>query len=330
MRLKALSTAATIATAALAALMLLGAPRSALAESYPDRTVRIIVPTSPGGSIDMVARVIAGKLSAKWGKPVVIENRPGAAMRVGVDAVAKAPADGYTLLVAHDGAMAMNPVLFRDLPYHPTKDFSPVAMIVSIPEVVMVNIKVPANSVKELIALAKKEPGKLNHATGGPAGFLAFELFKSMAGIDITSVQYRGAAPSVAAVVAGEVEVCITDVASAGPALQSDRVRTLAVTSRDRAKAFPNLPTAHETGLPGYDIGVWIGMFAPAGAPKDVLGAIETGVKEALAAPDVRSRFEVLGMSIRSGAADEMRQVLDADIAKWSALVKEKNLKIDP
>jgi tripartite-type tricarboxylate transporter receptor subunit TctC len=314
--------------AVLAALTLAVAHEPAAAQSYPERTVRIIVPTSPGGSIDTVTRVIAEKLSSKWGKPVIIENRPGAGMRIGVDAAAKSPADGYTLVVAHDGAFALNPLFYPDLPYDSQKNFAPVAMLAKIPDVILVNASVPAKSVKELIDLAKKEPGKLNHATGGPGGLIALELFKSMAKVDIVSVQYRGAAPSIAGMMAGQVQICMTDLASAQAGMQSDRVRTLAVTSLKRAKRFPNLPTAAETGLPGYEIGVWIGMFAPAGTPADVIKTIETGVKEAVAMPDVRDRLEAMGVDLRTGTADELRTSLADDLKKYGKLIKEQNIKI--
>jgi tripartite-type tricarboxylate transporter receptor subunit TctC len=286
------------------------------------------VPTSPGGSIDGLARTVAARLSAKWTKPVVVENRSGAAMRVGADAVAKAAADGYTLLVAHDGAMAMNPALYPDLPYDPQKDFEPVALMVSIPEVILANARMPAASLGELLDFARKNPGKLNHATGGPASLLALELFKSMAGVDIASVQYRGAAPAVLGVIAGEAQICITDIASASPALQSDQVRPLAVTTRNRAKRFPDLPTAHESGLPGYDVQVWIGMFAPSSTPKDVVARIGGEVREAIAMPEIREKLEALGIEMRSGTAEELRSTLAADIPKWARLVKDKNLRI--
>ena len=318
--------AATLA--ALATLVMLTLQTPAAAQSYPDRTVRIIVPTSPGGSIDTVTRVIAAKLSEKWGKPVIIENRAGAGMRIGVDAAAKSPADGYTLVVAHDGAFALNPLFYPDLPYDSQKNFAPVAMLASIPDVIMVNASVPARSVKELIGLAKKEPGKLNHATGGPGGLIALELFKSMANVDIVSVQYRGAAPSIAGLIAGDVQVCMTDLASAHAGMQSDRVRTLAVTSLKRAKRFPDLPTADESGLPGYEIGVWIGMFAPAGTPADVIRKIEAGVKEAVAMADVRDKLEAMGVELRTGTADELRTSLANDLQRYGKLIKEQNIKI--
>jgi tripartite-type tricarboxylate transporter receptor subunit TctC len=192
-------------TAALAITVLgLPAPAPAQAQGFPERAVRIIVPTAPGGSIDTTARVVAGKLAELWGKPVVIENRAGAAMIIGTEAAAKAAPDGYTLLVAHDGTMAMNPVVYPNLGYHSQRDFEPVALLTSIPEVVLVNEGVPAKSIRELIALAKANPGKLNHASGGTATLLALELFKAMAGVDITSIPFRGGAPAVTGVMAGD------------------------------------------------------------------------------------------------------------------------------
>jgi tripartite-type tricarboxylate transporter receptor subunit TctC len=316
------------ATIGMVATALVALASPARAQTYPERTVRIIVPTSAGGSIDATARVIANKLSEKWGKPVIIENRPGAGMRIGVDAAAKSPADGYTLVIAHDGAFALNPLFYPDLPYDSQKNFTPVAMLVSIPDVIMINASVPAKSVKELIDLAKRDPGKLNHATGGPGGLIALELFKSMANVDIVSVQYRGAAPSVAGMLSGQVQICMTDLASAQAGMQSDRVRTLAVTSLKRAKRFPNLPTADETGLPGYNIGVWIGMFAPAGTPANVVRTIEAGVKDALAMPDVREKLEGMGAELRSGSAEELRASLANDLQRYGKLIKERNIKI--
>jgi tripartite-type tricarboxylate transporter receptor subunit TctC len=317
------------AAAVAAATVLFFAPL-ALAQGYPERTVKIIVPTAPGGAIDTTARVIGEKLQAKWGKPVVIENRPGAAMRIGADAVAKSPADGYTLLVAHDGTMAINPVAFKDLPYDPQKDFEPVGLVVSIPEAVMVNVDVPAKTVDELIALAKKEPGKLTHASGGSATLLALELFKAMTGTDIRSIPYRGGAPATTAAISGETSMIIADLATGAAGLQSDRIRPLAVTSLTRSKKYPHLPTLDESGVKGYEVNTWMAFFAPAGTPKDVIAKIEEGIKEAVKMPDVRQRFEATGMEVRSGSAEELRNLLARDIEKWRRLVKEQNIQIAP
>lgn len=310
------------------ALAALASPVSA--QDFPDRQVKIIVPTAPGGSIDTTARLIGEKMQAKWGKPVVIENRAGAAMRLGAQAVQKAPPDGYTLLVAHDGTMAINPLVFPDLGYDPQKDFVPLALAVAIPEAVMVNKDVPVNSIEQLIALAKKESGKLTHASGGSATLLALELLKAMAGIDIRSIPYRGGAPATTAAIAGETSMIIADLVTGSAALQSDRINTLAVTSLQRSRKYPTVPTLDEAGVKGYEVNTWIGFFAPAGTPKAVVDVIETAIREAVAMPDVRARFELTGAIVRSGSAEEMRQVLAADVAKWAKLVKENGIKLTP
>jgi tripartite-type tricarboxylate transporter receptor subunit TctC len=310
--------------AALSAL----APPPAVAQSYPERAVRIIVPTAPGGSIDTTARVVAGKLAELWGKPVVIENRPGAAMIIGAEAAAKSAPDGYTLLVAHDGTMAMNPVVYPNLAYHSQRDFEPVALLTAIPEVVLVHEGVPVKTVGELIEHAKANPGKLNHASGGTATLLALELFKAMAGVDIASIPFRGAAPAITGTMAGETQVIFADLASANAGMQSGKLRTLAVTTLTRVPRLPQVPTIDESGVPGYDVATWIGAFAPIGTPKSVVGRIEADIKRALAMPDVKAKLEALSMEIRSGAAEEMRAVLAGDMVKWGNLVKDKNIRI--
>ena len=239
-----------------AAVALLGSLQGARTQAradqgYPERTVRIIVPgPRRGGSIDTTARVIAAALAERWGKPVVIENRPGAAMIIGAEAEAKSPPDGYTLLVAHDGTMAMNPVVYPHLAYHSQRDFEPLALLTSIAEVVLVNEAVPVKSIKELIAFAKANPGKLNHASGGTATLLALELFKAMAQVDITNIPFRGGAPAVTGVMSGETQVIFADLATAHAGMQSGKLRTLAVTTRKRVPRLPDVPTIDESGVP--------------------------------------------------------------------------------
>jgi tripartite-type tricarboxylate transporter receptor subunit TctC len=310
------------------AVAALGASQVAHAQAFPERTVRIIVPTAAGGSIDTTARVIAGKLAELWGKPVVIENRPGASMIIGAEAAAKSAPDGYTLLVAHDGTMAMNPVVYPNLAYHSQRDFEPVALLTAIPEVLLVNETVPAKSIQDLIALAKANPGKLNHATGGTATLLALELFKAMAGVDIASIPFRGGAPAVTGVMSGETQMIFADLATANAGMQSGKLRTLAVTTLKRVPRLPDVPTINESGVPGYDVATWIGAFAPAGTARAIVDKIEAGIKEALAAPEVRAKLEALSMEIKSGASADMRAVLAGDIGKWGRLVKDKNIQI--
>ena len=260
-----------------AALLATGSPTGA--QAFPDHVVRIIVPTAPGGAIDTTARVIGEKMQQKWGKPVVIENRPGASMQVGAEAVAKAAPDGYTLLVAHDGTMAINPLVFPNLPYDPQKSFEALGLVTSIPEAIMVNVAAPAHSIRELIALAKKEPGQLTHASGGSATLLSLELFKAMAGIDVRSIPYRGGAPAVMATIAGETNMIIADLddwrrrAAFGSHQAARRHQPQAV------KEDPDLGTVDEDGVPGYEVNTWMGVFAPAGTPKHVVETIEAAIK---------------------------------------------------
>src|ERR1700730_2133511 len=325
--------AATACGLVAAAVALLALPLQACAQAraeqgYPERTVHIIVPTAAGGSIDTTARVVAAALAERWSKPVVIENRPGAAMIIGTEAAAKSPPDGYTLLIAHDGTMAMNPVLYPNLAYHSQRDFEPLALLTSIPEVVLVNEALPVKSIRELIAFAKANPGKLNHASGGTATLLALELFKAMAEVDITNVPFRGGAPAVTGVMSGETQVIFADLATANAGMQSGKLRTLAVTTGKRVPRLPDVPTIDESGVPGYDVATWIGAFAPAGTPTAILDKIEAAIKQALAAPNVRAKLEALSMAIRNGAREDLRAVLAADMGKWGRLVKEKNIQI--
>lgn len=323
--MSALPARIILSCAALLALLV----SAAAAQVYPEHAVRIIVPSSPGGAIDLTGRIIGQKLQEKWGTPVIVENRPGASMQIGAEAVARSRPDGYTLLVAHDGTMAINPLVYPKLAYDPQKDFEPLGLIISIPEVVMVNVDVPARSIGELVALAKKNPGQLTHATGGSATLLSLELFKAMANVDIRSIQYRGAAPSVAGLIGGETSMEIADLTSAVPGLRSNRVRPIAVTSLARSKLYSNLDTVDHTGVPGYEVNTWMGFFVPAHTPKAVTDKIEAAIKEAVAMPDVRNRFESTGAVMRSGTATEMRQVLAADIAKWTKLVHDRHIKFD-
>lgn len=313
--------------AALAAVGLVVADGPAFA-GYPDHTVRIIVPTAPAGAIDGAARALGARLSARWHQPVVIDNRPGASMVIGTELAAKAPADGYTLLVAHDGAMAMNVAAVPNLPYDPKRDFAPVTLMSTLPFVLMVNKAVPARSAEQLVELAKRTPGKLNHASGGPAAEMAFALFKHMAGLDIIDVVYKGGAPAVESLVAGETQLGLADIASASPALQSPHIRVLAVTSAKPVPRLPQVPALGAHAVPGYEYVVWIGLFAPAATPAPILAKLESDARAALADPATRSRLEGLQMQVEGTPAAEFKARLDADIAKWTTLVRETGLKL--
>jgi tripartite-type tricarboxylate transporter receptor subunit TctC len=323
------NTRAAIRRAVLSALTVLGLTGSAAAESYPSRAVRVIVPSSPGGAIDVTARIVSAKLSELWGQPVIIDNRPGGSMIIGATAASKATPDGYTLLVAHDGTMAMNPVIFPNVPYD-SRSFEPISLVSSIPLLMMVHESVPAKSVKEFIELARKNPGRMNHATGGTGTLLALELFKTLAEVDIVNVPFRGTAPALTSTMAGDTQFIMADLTGAAPGRDSGKLRTIGVTTLSRLKQFPDLPTGSESGAPGFEYITWMAAFAPAGTPADIVRKVEDGIKQAVTAPDVRAKLERLGMEVRTGTSDELRELLNSDTEKWSKLVKQKNIKLEP
>lgn len=299
----------------------------ALAQPFPGKPVRIIVPTAPGGGIDSTARVIGGKLQEYWGQSVIVENRAGASMIIGAEAAAKSPPDGYTLLVAHDGTMAMNPVIFPTLPYDPQRDFAPVSILTMAPLVVMVNPSTGFNSAQDLVAYARANPGKLNHATGGGATQLALELFNAMAVTRITSVPYKGAAPAFASLMAGETQLAIGDVGSAASTLKSGKVKVLGLATLERSPRFADWPTVSESGIPGYETRTWIAAFAPAGTPGDIIARISADMRRAAAEPAVRERLQGINFDVVGSTPDELARTLRVDSEKWARLVRERNIK---
>lgn len=305
------------------------APRAS-AETYPARPVRIVVPSAPGGAIDTTARIVASKLGELWGGGgTYVENRPGAAMAVGTGLVARAPNDGYTLLVAHNGTMSINPLAFPNLSYVPERDFVPVSILTVIPQIVLVNPSLPVKSIGDLIAMARARPGSLNHASGGLGSLLPSELFKARAQIDYLEVPYHGAALALTATIAGNTDLLITDVATARGAIEGGRLRPLAVTSRSRSGQYPKLPTVSESGLPGYETGVWIGLFAPAGTPTAITEKIRSDVQKVLAMAKVRKQLTSGGMEVQSGRGDELAKAMSEETEKWRALVKQRNLRLN-
>ena len=301
----------------------------ASAQSYPTRTVRIIVPTAAGGGIDVSARIVAPKLAELWGQAVVVENRPGAAMALGVDAVAKAAPDGYTLLVAHEGAICMNPVIYPKLPHNPQRDLAPVSLMATAPLLVVVHAGFPASSFQELLAYARAHPGKLNHANGGSATRMALELLNALGRVQITDVAYKGLAPALASVMAGETQLSLPDAGSATAAIRSGKVRALAVTTARSVPQFPGLPTVADSGVPGYDMSTWRALFATAGTPADVVSKIETDLRAVLAMADVRDKYAALSMEVAAGSSEELRQRVRVETDKWARLVKEAGIKFE-
>jgi tripartite-type tricarboxylate transporter receptor subunit TctC len=309
-------------------VLLLALSQLAYANDYPNRAVRIIVPTVPGGSIDITARTVANKLSELWGQSVVIDNRAGATMIIGAELAAKATPDGYTLFVAHDGTMAINPVMFSSLPYRPRQDFIALSLMTAAPLVVMADPVLGIDSIPGLIRYARANPGKLNHATGDSATLLALELFNSIAKVNITSVPYKGAAPAIRSILAGETDLCIADTASAAMILRSGKVKALAVTTLRRFDLLPDLPTVTESGALGYETRTWIGAFAPAGTPADIVNILGEDIRRVLRAPDVRERFATLNMEVHATTGAELTRTMDADTEKWGRLIRERGIQL--
>jgi tripartite-type tricarboxylate transporter receptor subunit TctC len=284
-------------------------PAHAQNEAFPAKPVRLIVPSSPGGGLDVLSRLMAAKLSGYWGQQMIVDNRPGAAM-----------------VFVNDGGLVINPLITRDTPYT-YKDFAPVGLWVAVPLVITVTDAVPAKTFQEFLGYLRANPGKVNFALADDNSRLASELFKSVANVDYVHVPYKGAAPTMNALMAGEAHFAITDPVASVNAAKSGKVRMLAVTSAQRSKGLPQLPTAAEAGLPGYVTGTWGGMLAPAGTPAAIVAKLNADARRALAEPDVIEKFQAVGLEVRPGSPEEFAQLIRADADKWAALIKDRNLK---
>lgn len=309
------------AVVAVFALVLLAAPAMA---AFPERAVRIIVPFPAGGSNDVIARILGQRLSEIWGQPVVVENRAGAGGNVGAEGVARAPADGYTLLLAAPGPLAINPSLFQRMNFDPLKDFAPVALAASVPIVLAVNPQVRATSVAELIALAKAEPGKLHFGSSGAGStnHLAGELFKTLAGINIVHVPYRGAAPAMNDLVAGHIPFMFDNMPAVRPQVDGGRIRALAVAGANRSPLYPDLPTMAEAGVPGFEASAWFGLVAPAGTPAEVMKVLIDTTTAVLKEPGIVARFAELGAEPGTVSGEAFGAFLKAESEKWSGIVR--------
>lgn len=304
------------------------APGLAGAQTYPSKPVRWIVPFQPGGTTDIIARLVGQKLSELWGQTVVIENRPGASALIGTQAGARAAADGYTLTFAYNGNMTMNPNLIRKLPYDPVQDFSHVSMIVGSPFVLVVNPKVPAQSLQELIALAKASPGKLNFAVGGGAGNLSGELFKAMAGVDMLSIAYKGNAPSLNAVLAGEASVMFETVTAALPHVKTGKLRALGVTTAKRSTLLPDVPAIAEV-VPGYSVNLWFGASVPAGTPKEIVDQLNADISRVARTPELKEKFASLGLEPLGGTPEQITAAIKTEIDTWARVVRDAKIPVE-
>ena len=306
------------------------------AQSWPSKPVRVIVPFPPGGTTDIVARSLGVELQKMWGQPVVIENRPGAGGNIGAELVAKSPNDGYTLLMGTVGTHAINAALFAQsgnkMPFDPVKDFVPITLAAGVPNVMVINSKLPVNSVNEFIAYSKSRPGQLNMASSGNGTsiHLTGELFKTMTGTYMVHLPYRGSAPAITDLLAGNTNVMFDNLPSALPHIKSGRLKALAVTSRERSPALPDTPTIEEAAnLKGFDASSWFGLFAPAGTSRAIVDKIQTDVTKALAVPEVRERFVAQGAQPGGTTPDQFAAFIRNETEKWTKVVKISNAKVD-
>ena len=299
------------------------------AQDYPARPVRWVSPWPPGGANDIFSRIIAQRLSEALGQAVVVENRPGAAGAIGTEAVAKSPADGYTLTLGSSPTHAIAPSLNPALPYDPLRDFDAVTLVAVVPNVLVVNPALPVNSVRELIALAKSRPGTLNFASAGngTSQHLSGELFKVMAAVDMVHVPYKGTAPALAELLAGQVQLTFDNIPALLPHIQSGKLRALAVTPAARSAALPNLPTVAEAGVAGYDASVWFGVFVPAGTPRPLVLRLHSEIARALATPDIKARMAAMGAEVSGIGPDAFREFWRKEIPKWAEVVKAAGIK---
>lgn len=306
------------------------APAASFAQDFPSRAITIIVPQPPGGGTDIISRIVAQQLSEQFGKPVVIENKAGAGTLVGTDAAAKATPDGYTLLAGLTANMAVNPSLFKTLPYDPIRDFTPVGMMAEFPFVLVVSKDFPAKSVKDLIAMAKAKPGTINFASAGNGSgqHLSAELFKLMAGVDMTHVPYRGAAPAYSDVISGRTPVFFDNLASALGHIKGGTVRALGVTGNKRAPLLPDVPTIAEAGVPGYQNYVWFGLWAPKNTPKPVVDRLYAEIRKAVATPSVKERITKDAGVPMDMALGDIEPLEKAEIAKWADVVKRAHIQV--
>jgi|SRR5262245_13757423 len=326
MKMTMKSTRVLAIVAMAASLMAAGALAQA---DYPDKAIRILVGFPPGGPPDVAARLLADKFSEAWGKSVVVENVTGGGGNLAVDRAAKAPPDGYTLVMASN-AIVINPSLYDKLPYDAVKDLAPIARAVAMPIILVVNNEVPARDVHELIARARAEPGRLSfgHAGVGTPAQMAGELFKARAGVDIQPVPYRGMPPVLPDLITGRVSMAFPNISVVLQLVRDGKVRALAVTSPRRAAATPDVPTMIEAGFPGFDASAWFGLMAPAGTPPVIIDKLHRETARVLAAADVRQRLDELGMEVIAGTPAEFAAVITSETAQWAKVIKDAGIKI--
>ena len=316
----------------LAALVLaLALSPSAFGQTYPSKPIRIICPFPPGGAVDIASRAIADALTKTMGQSVIVENRAGAGGNLGGEIAAKSPPDGYTLFMTTSGIQAINPALYAKMNYDPNKDFVPVVALVSLDNVLVMHPSVRVNSVKELIDLAKAQPGMISGASSGSGTsiHMSLEMFKHLTGTDILHIPYKGSAPAVADLLGGQVNIMFDNIPSSLPHIKAGKLHAIATTGAKRSSTLPDLPTVAEAGVPGYESGVWFGLVAPTGTPKDVIAKLNAEALKAVKLPDYQKRMNDLGYEIIAGSPEQMAERIKGEIARWGPVVKASGAKVE-
>ena len=308
------------------------AVQAALAQTpgpYPSKPVRMVVAFPPGASNDIMGRIAAQRMSQVWGQPVVVENRPGANTIIGAELVAKAPPDGHTLLIGASSTYTVNPALYPKLPYDPVRDLAPVTLMGSLALTVAVNPSVPVSSIGELIALAKARPGQINYGTPTVTFHVAVESFSQLTGIKVTRIPYNGSVPTVTGLMAGDIQFVFMDPPAVIPQIKAGKVRAIAVTSLQRVPYLPDVPTVAESGLPGFEIIFWTGLFAPGGTPRDIIGRVQAEAAKAMHAPENRERLNTMGIVPVGDTPEEFAALLKKEAASYAKVIKEANIQAE-
>ena len=306
-------------------------PTLAQTSSFPQRPVRIVVPYTTGGSNDVIARLLAQQLQEAWGQPVVVENKPGAAGNIGSSDIAKSAPDGHSLLLTNINIVSMNPGLIANMPFDPQKDFAPISLLGTTALALVVHPSVSANNVRELIDLARKAPGRLNYASSGNGSpqHMSAEMFKAMTKTSLTHIPYKGAAPAVNDLLAGQVQVTVGVVNQLLPHIRAGKLKALGVTSRKRLAQMPDVPTLDEAGVPGYESEIWLGLAAPAATPPAIIEQINQAVRKAMATADVVSKLQAQGIDVLVSSPDQMRQRGLEDLKRWGDIIRTAGIKVD-
>jgi tripartite-type tricarboxylate transporter receptor subunit TctC len=301
------------------------------AQTYPAKPVRVVVPFAAGGTTDIVTRILAQRMEAIWGQQLIVDNRPGAGGNIGSEIVARSPADGYTLLMATVATHGINASLYRKIPYDPVGDFAPITLVASTPSVLMLHPSIPAGSVKELIALAKANPGQLNFGSSGNGSshHLAGELFDSMAGVKMTHVPYKGTAAALIDLLGGRIQLTFDTLPSAMPYVKGGKLKAIAVTSAKRTRSLPDLPTIAEAGVPGYEVTSWYGLLAPAGTPADIVRKLNADFVRAIRIPEVSEKMIEAGAEPVANTPEQFAEFIRSELKKWAIVVQGSGARVD-